>query len=97
MIAVQVRGTKPIEYQWFKDDKELGDGDDYKGSTTPKLVIVGTGLQVKGKYVCQVKNKFGKTHSQGMQYGKLYTSAIIIIAFHNSKVISYSQIHLSEN
>ena len=82
MIEVQAKGTKPIEYKWFKDNKELGDGDNYKGSTTPKLVIVGTDLQVKGEYACQVKNKFGKMFSQGLQYGRLHTSTII--AFHNN-------------
>ena len=60
-----------MQYQWLKDDKELSDGDDYQGATTPMLVIVGTGPQVKGSYKCQINNKYRKKSSNGIKYSKL--------------------------
>ena len=72
VIAVQAQGTKPLKYQWLKDDKELRDSIDYKGSTTPELCIVGSDLRVKGEYKCQVTNEYGKTYSQEIQYGRSY-------------------------
>ena len=70
IIKVQAQGTKPLKYQWLKDDKELRDSICYKGSTTPELCIVGTGLQVKGGYKCHVTNKCGETDSLEIQYGR---------------------------
>ena len=59
-----------MKYQWLKDDEEpLSDGEDYKGSTTPELVIVGTGPQVKGNYKCLVKHKYGDALSNEFNYG----------------------------
>ena len=69
-IKLQVKGTKPLHYQWFKDDEELKDGENYEGSTTPELVIVGTGPQSKGTYKCLISNKYGKVLSQGEVFGK---------------------------
>ena len=60
-----------MKYQWLKDDEEpLSDGEDYKGTTTAELVIVGTGPQVKGNYKCLVKHKYGKFLSREISYGK---------------------------
>ena len=72
IIKVQAQGTQPLKYQWLKDDKVLKDSIHYRGSTTPELCIVGTDLQVKGGYKCQVTNKYGKTVSQEIQYGRSY-------------------------
>ena len=69
VIKVQAQGTKPMKYQWLKDDKELRDSIDYKGSTTPELCIMGSGSHAKGNYRCQVTNMFGKTLSQEILYG----------------------------
>ena len=64
-----------MKYQWLKDDEEpLSDGEDYKGSTTAELVIVGTGPQVKGKYRCLVKHKYGNILSSDTNYGKYVMS-----------------------
>ena len=69
MILVQ--GTKPIRYQWFKDDEELSDGDLYDGTTTPELVLKESfSPEVKGKYKCQVVNKYEELQdSKEIEYG----------------------------
>ena len=77
-ISIEAEGTQPMRYQWLKDDEELSDGDDYKGSITPKLVIVGTGPQVKGNYKCRVKHKYGKILSNETCYGKMLVSYILL-------------------
>ena len=60
-----------MKYQWLKDDEEpLSDGEDYKGTTTAELIIVGTGPQVKGNYKCLVKHKYGEILSRGIHYGE---------------------------
>ena len=60
-----------MKYQWLKDDEEpLSDGEDYKGTTTAELVIVGTGPQVEGNYKCLVKHKYGEIQSSVIHYGK---------------------------
>ena len=61
-----------MRYQWLKDGKELSDGYNHKGSTTPELIIVGTGPQVKGNYKCRVKHKYGEIASNETSYGKLH-------------------------
>ena len=71
MISIEAEGTQPLRYQWLKDGKEVSDGDDYIRSTTPELVIVGTGPQVKGNYKCQVKHKYGEIASKEIHYGNL--------------------------
>ena len=69
-ILIQAEGTQPMKYQWLKDDEEApSDGEDYKGTTTAELVIVGTGPQVKGNYKCLVKHKYGVIQSRGTHYG----------------------------
>ena len=70
-----------MRYQWLKDGKEVSDGDDYKGSTTPEFVIVGTGPQVKGNYKCRVKHKYGEITSSEIYYGKLHF-CILCICIH---------------
>ena len=68
---IQAEGTQPIKNQWLKDDEEpLSDGEDYKGTTTAELVIVGTGPHVKGNYKCLVKHKYGEILSREISYGK---------------------------
>ena len=60
-----------MKYQWLKDNEgPLSVGEDYKGTTTAELVIVGTGPQVKGNYKCLVAHKYGETVSSGTHYGK---------------------------
>ena len=70
-ITVQAKGTMSMRYQWIKDDEDLSECDDFKGSTSPELVIVGTGPQVKGNYKCRVTNKYRKILSNEIHYGKL--------------------------
>ena len=76
VIKIQVQGTRPIVYRWFRDGKELSDGNDYKGSTTSELVIIGTGQQVKGQYKCEVKNNYGEIITQEIGYGEFRMSVV---------------------
>ena len=69
-----------MRYHWLKDGKELTNSDDYSGSTTPELVIVGTGPQVRGNYKCRVKYKYGEIISREIYYGKLL---ILYICLYN--------------
>ena len=71
VIRIKVKGTKPLKYQWHKDDRKLCDSVDYKGSNASELEIVGTGLQVNGNYKCQVINMYGEVWSQEIYYGEL--------------------------
>ena len=65
-----------MKYQWLKDDEEpLSDGEDYKGTTTAELVIVGTGPHVKRSYKCLVKHKYGEILSREAQYGECLLTA----------------------
>ena len=67
-----------MKYQWLKDDDEpLSDGEDYKGTTTAELVIVGTGPQVKGNYKCLVKHKYGGILSSGAYCGMQCVALLI--------------------
>ena len=72
-MSIEVGGTKPIKYQWFKDEIEVNDGDDYMGSTTSELSVVGIGPQVTGMYKCLVINKFGKASSRNISYSMCYS------------------------
>ena len=79
-----------MKYQWLKDDEEpLSDGEDYKGTTTAELVIVGTGPQVKGNYKCLVKHKYGEILSREAQYGECLLTAQCTRDFYNN-IVYYS-------
>ena len=71
IISIEAKGSQPMRYQWLKDGKEIIDRDGCKGSTTPELVM-GTGPQFKGNYMCQVKHKYGEITSSEIYYGKLH-------------------------
>ena len=74
-ILIQAEGSKPIKYQWFKDDEKLlSSNDDYKGPSTQELIVMGTGPQVKGNYKCLVANKYGKVVSAHIHYGRFLLS-----------------------
>ena len=82
-----------MKYQWLKDDEEpLSDGEDYKGTTSSELFIVGSNPQVKGNYKCLVKHKYGEILSRDAFYGKFSSF------FHNRYITSCTtlnfQIHL---
>ena len=82
-----------MKYQWLKDDEEpLSDGEDYKGTTTAELIIVGTGPQVKGNYKCLVKHKYGDALSSEFNYGMCVLLSIEAIFLTRIKL--YSQIPL---
>ena len=70
-ILIVVQGTKPIRYQWFKNDEELSDGHLYDGTTTPELVLKeSSSPEVKGKYMCQVTDKYEELKvSKEIEYG----------------------------
>ena len=87
-----------MKYQWLKDDEEpLSDGEDYKGTTTAELVIVGTGPQVKGNYKCLVKYKYGKNLSREISYGKFKLLTFFYNRCITSCTTSNFQIHLRLN
>ena len=69
-IKLKAHGTKPLKYQWLKNDEEINDGDRYRGSTTSELVVLGSCPQVKGIYKCQVTNRYGEIISRDVDYGK---------------------------
>ena len=84
-----------MKYQWLKDGEEpLSDGEDYKGTTTAELVIVETGLQVKGNYKCLVKHKYGEILSSGIDCGKY---AMSVHEIHNNANLLHFQIPLLLN
>ena len=68
-----------MKYQWLKDDEELGNGEDYVGSTTQVLVIVGTHSHVRGNYKCLVKHKYGEIVSSEIHYGMLPLHHVLMI------------------
>ena len=82
VIKVQVQGTKPLTYQWLKDDKALRDNTDYMGSTASELHIMGSGSRIKGKYKCQVTNMCGSCELE-IYYGR-HRFTITAIAILNS-------------
>ena len=66
-----MEGTKPIKYQWFKDDEELTDGDDFKGSTGHELFVRNSDSRVKGKYHCKLEDRHGDCVSSGnIKFGR---------------------------
>ena len=67
-----------MKYQWFKGETELSDGEDYKGSTTSELSIIGIGPQVTGMYKCLVVNKYGNASSRKVSYSKHYSKFITV-------------------
>ena len=82
-IKLRAQGTTPLKYQWFKDDEELSDGEDYKGSASPALVIEETGPQSKGNYKCQVSNEYGNVFSQEKIYRKSNTDNLLLPAYYS--------------
>ena len=74
MIVIKVQGVKPIKYHWFKDGKRLEDGIDFKGATTNVLCIIKFIMKSKGKYKCEVEDKYGdhRIFSDEITFGKLF-------------------------
>jgi len=56
-LTVEVSGTEPFTYQWFKDDKKI------EGATDKTLTINNAALEHTGLYTCEATNICGKTKS----------------------------------
>ena len=75
-IKVQAQGTRPLLYQWYKNGRKLRDDDDYQGSSSSELVILGMGLHIKAEYNCCVVNKCGEISSQQVLFGRLHINHV---------------------
>ena len=56
-LTVEVSGTEPFRYQWYKDDKII------EGATNKTLIITNAALEHTGRYECEATNICGKTKS----------------------------------
>eukprot|EP00873_Tetraselmis_striata_P033535 jgi/Tetstr1/453799/TSEL_040751.t1 len=63
-LAVEAKGKPPLEYRWFKDQKELNFDDTCQ---SPELVISDTGPSDSGYYFCVVSNDGGSEQSENCQ------------------------------
>ena len=71
MVHLEVQGTTPITYKWFKDGSKLKDGHDFKGSETKELLIRKE-ANSKGEYFCKVTDRYGEDKdSIKIDFGKL--------------------------
>ena len=72
VIIIKVEGTKPISYKWFKDEEQVCDGDNYKGSTTHELFVRNLNPLTKGMYVCKIHDKCEQSIcSDSITFGKV--------------------------
>ena len=84
VIRLEVCGTKPITYQWFKNDMKLKDGDEYKGSTAKELLVRKVSEDSRGAYYCKVKDKLGMEKDSGeVKFGKFCFNKYYITFFIN--------------
>lgn len=60
-VALQVAGTAPMEYRWFKDTKEL------RYATSSTLEIPNVNQLDTGQYYCSVSNPHGSILSDPFQ------------------------------
>jgi len=60
-LNVEVSGTEPISYQWFKDDKKID------GATDRIYKVESVELGMTGIYYCEAKNVCGTTKSNVAQ------------------------------
>ena len=80
VIRLEVCGTKPITYQWFKNGRKLKDGDDYKGSTAKELLVRKVSEESRGAYHCKVKDKHGMEKDSGeVKFGRFCFTKVNII------------------
>ena len=60
-LSIQASGSKPLTYQWLKNDQMLSDSSSYEGSSRANLIIRGRDSHLKGHYFCEVKDRCGNT------------------------------------
>lgn len=60
-LSVEVSGTEPFTYQWYKDDFKID------GATEKTYVINNAALEHSGFYTCEATNICGKTKSTPAQ------------------------------
>ena len=61
LLLIQAFGSKPLTYQWLKNDQMLSDSSSYEGSNTATLLIRGRDSCLRGHYCCEVSDRCGKT------------------------------------
>ncbi len=77
--VLSVVGVNAETYQWFKvgsPDVALSDGDDYSGTTTDTLTVIGVQLEDEGNYYCQVDN--ASTDPANSEPGLLMTKRMVV-------------------
>ena len=82
VIVMKVKGTEPINYQWFKDDDKITDGNDFKGCDGHELFVRSLEPHVNGSYHCEVKNLDKPGHcvrSVKIKFGELISSIVLTI------------------
>ncbi len=60
-LTVEVSGTEPFTYQWYKDDFKID------GATNKTFIIQEAALENSGFYTCEATNVCGKTKSSPAQ------------------------------
>ena len=59
-ISLTAVGTKPLSFQWYKDDTKLTDNQKYYEETTSStLTIHAADTEQRGKFWCEVRDKHG--------------------------------------
>ena len=73
-LKVTAQGSKPLQFQWFKDEEPLSDSARYKGSNTAELVIEGIDSELKGTYTCRVTDRKENMKEGKIEFGTLNVS-----------------------
>src|SRR5262249_42648321 len=63
MFTVTATGAQPLTYQWQFKSKNLANGGQYSGVTTPSLTISNVQTANNGSYSVVVANSLGKNNS----------------------------------
>ena len=77
--VLSVVGVNTDTYQWYKvgtPDIALSDGNDYSGTTTDTLTVLGVQLEDEGSYYCQVDNAM--TEAVNSVSGLLMTRRMVV-------------------
>ncbi|MGZ5508771.1 MAG: immunoglobulin domain-containing protein, partial [Limisphaerales bacterium] len=62
-LSVNVAGTVPLTYQWYRGIFRLSDGAQYSGTQTPTLTITNASAAQQGSYTVVARNAFGVTNA----------------------------------
>ena len=101
LLCNSIKGTKPLEFKWFKDGHEIFDmKNDYRYSIEKKnsfsqLTVNDVSINDSGNYSCLVTNKFGLDS----QWSQFNVKGLIIsfYCFLFCSMIDQSMISISGN